>query len=370
MKTNKSFIYILAIFFIISINSIYSFSTYLTKHTYSLVIRQSLFYLIGIIIILILSRIKKENILKYSLPIYIINIVLLILVLLIGTEANGSKAWFNIPIIGTIQPSEFMKIGLILLIAKTISNQELKSAKDELRLITKVIVITIIPSIITFLEPDTGAVIIYFIIAFIMLFASKIRFRWFGIMSVFIATIVSAIFYLYMVKTDTLISLLGTNMFYRFDRIFDWQASSGIQLENSIISIASSGIFGKGINNILLYFPEGHTDFIFTSFSSIYGLVGIFILMITIIWFDILIVKTPTKKAEEQYIIAGICSALFYQQLQNISMTIGLLPITGITLPFISYGGSSLLSYMILLGIIISIQKEKNYKNSFYKFYK
>ena len=123
MKTNKNFIYILIIFFIISINSIYSFTTFLTKDTYSLVIRQSVFYLIGIILILIILKIKPEIILKYSTLIYIINIILLILVLIIGTKVNGTKAWFSIPIIGTFQPSEFMKIGLILMLAKTIYNK-------------------------------------------------------------------------------------------------------------------------------------------------------------------------------------------------------------------------------------------------------
>ena len=149
-------------------------------------------------------------------------------------------------------------------------------------------------------------------------------------------------------------------MFYRFDRIFDWQSSSGMQLENSLISIGSSGYFGKGISNILLYFPEGHTDFIFSSFASIYGLTGMIILILTIIWFDITIINTKTKNNSYKYIIAGTIGALIYQQIQNISMTIGLLPITGITLPFISYGGSSLISYMILLGIIMSIKKKNN----------
>ena len=147
-------------------------------------------------------------------------------------------------------------------------------------------------------------------------------------------------------------------MFYRFDRIFDWSNASGMQLENSIISIGSSGYFGHGISNILLYFPEGHTDFIFASFASIYGLMGMFILIASIVWFDVLLIKTKTREARYKYVIAGMCGALFYQQIQNISMTIGLMPITGITLPFISYGGSSLISYMILLGIVLCIRKD------------
>lgn len=358
MKTNKSFIYILIIFFIISINSIYSFTTFLTKDTYSLVIRQCIFYLIGTILILILLRIKPDRILKYAPIFYIVNITLLVLVLIIGNEVNGTKAWFNIPLIGTFQPSEFMKIGLILMLAKVIDKQIIKNTKDEIILITKVLIITIIPSIITFLEPDTGAVLIYFLIAFVMLFTSKLRIRWFIILFTMIIVLISLLFYTYIFKTDTFIKIFGNSMFYRLDRIFDWQSSSGMQLENSLISIGSSGYFGKGISNILLYFPEGHTDFIFSSYASIYGLTGIIILIATIIWFDITIIKTNTKNKAYKYIIAGTIGALLYQQIQNISMTIGLLPITGITLPFISYGGSSLLSYMILLGIIMSIKKE------------
>ena len=144
MKTNKSFIYILLIFFIISINSIYSFSVFLTNEPYSLVIRQSIFYLLGIIIILIMIKINPHKLIKYSFYIYLINVLLLILVLFIGTEINGARAWFSIPIIGTFQPSEFMKIGLILYIAKIIDNHKIKNYKDELLLILKVFIITII----------------------------------------------------------------------------------------------------------------------------------------------------------------------------------------------------------------------------------
>lgn len=359
MKNNKSFIYILIIFFIISINSIYSFTTFLTEDTYSLVIRQIIFYIIGIILILISTKINPEKILKYSPLIYIINVLLLILVLFIGTEVNGTKAWFSIPLIGTFQPSEFMKIGLILYLAKTVEKQKLKTTKDEIKLITKVIIITLIPSVITFLEPDTGAVLIYFIIALTILFTSKLRIRWFLLLFSVTLSIIGLLFYLYIFKTDLFIKIFGDSMFYRFDRIFDWQASSGMQLENSLISIGSSGYLGNGINNILLYFPEGHTDFIFSSLGSVYGLTGMLILILTIIWFDITLINIKTKKRAYKYIIAGTIGALLYQQIQNISMTIGLMPITGITLPFISYGGSSLISYMILLGIIFSINKRK-----------
>ncbi len=161
MKSNKSFIYILIIFFVISINSIYSFTSFLTHDTYSLVLRQTIFYIIGLILIFMMLKTKPDHVLDYSFIIYIVNIILLVLVLFVGTEVNGTKAWFSIPIIGTFQPSEFMKIGLILYLAKIIDKQKLKDWKDEIFLIIKVFFITVIPSVITFLEPDTGAVIGY-----------------------------------------------------------------------------------------------------------------------------------------------------------------------------------------------------------------
>lgn len=357
MKKNRFYIYILLIFFIISINSIYSFSSFITENTYNLVIRQTCFYVAGIIIIIILLKINPLKIMKYSFYIYALNVILLLLVLFIGKEVNGAKAWFYIPVIGTLQPSEFMKIGLILFIAKIIDKHKINSLKDEFLLIIKIFIVLIIPSFLTFLEPDTGAVFIYFIIAFTMLFVSKIRLRWFIILLFIILSIGLIFFYLYIFKTNLFIKIFGSSMFYRLDRIFDWKSSSGLQLENSIITIGSCGLIGNGINEILLYFPEGHTDFIFTSIASIYGLVGMFVLISTIIAFDTSLVLINTKERSYKYIITGTCGALFYQQVQNISMTVGLMPITGITLPFISYGGSSIISYMILLGIILSIRK-------------
>ena len=214
MKSNKQFIYILIIFFVISINSIYSFTTFLTKDTYSLVLRQSFFYMLGVLFIILILKINPKVLLDYSFFIYIFNIFLLILVLFIGSEVNGTKAWFSIPIIGTFQPSEFMKIGLILYLAKVIDHHKIKGWKDELFLIFKVFIITVIPSVITFLEPDTGAVLIYFIVAFVMIFVSKIRIRWFVFLFSVVGLIISVVFYLFLIKTDLFINIFGYNIFY------------------------------------------------------------------------------------------------------------------------------------------------------------
>ena len=144
------------------------------------------------------------------------------------------------------------------------------------------------------------------------------------------------------------------------DRLTNWQNASGMQLVNSLTAIASAGINGHGIANTPIYFPEMQTDFIFAVYASNTGLIGSIILIITIVYFDLTLISYHNKSQNEhdKYTIAGIIGVLLFQQVYNISMTIGLLPIMGITLPFISYGGSSLLSYMLLLGLIFNISNE------------
>ena len=138
------------------------------------------------------------------------------------------------------------------------------------------------------------------------------------------------------------------------DRILNWSSSSGLQLTNGLTAIGSAGITGHGFNNTPIYFPEMQTDFIFAVFSSNFGFIGATILIGLIIYFDINIIGLSNKSTNisDKLTVAGIIAVLLFQQIQNIGMTVGLLPIMGITLPFISYGGSSLLSYMILIGML------------------
>ena len=156
------------------------------------------------------------------------------------------------------------------------------------------------------------------------------------------------------------ISIFGTNFFYRMDRLIDFKNGSGMQLTNALASIGSAGLFGYGFNKTPIYFPEPHTDFIFSVFTSNFGFVFSCLLILIILYFDIqLIILASKVEFKNQLIISGILAMLIYQQIQNIGMNIGLLPITGITLPFISYGGSSLISYMIMIGLILNINKKK-----------
>ena len=295
---------------------------------------------------------------------YIIGVALLGLVLILGVDVNNARCWFRIPYIGTIQPSEFMKVFLIIILAKLINDFNEKyinpSVMTEFKFLLKILLLVLIPSILTFIEPDTGSVIIYFIITFAMLFIGGLRKRWF-ITILIIGGIFGTLFIgLYFLNHDLFINIFGTSFFYRMDRILNWSNSSGMQLSNSLIAIGSAGLFGHGINNVPIYFPEMQNDFIFAVFSSCFGLIGAIFLIILIVYFDINLISMVSKTTNmtDKYMIGGIIAVLLFQQIQNISMTIGLLPIMGITLPFISYGGSSLLSYMILVGLIFNVSNE------------
>jgi cell division protein FtsW (lipid II flippase) len=217
-----------------------------------------------------------------------------------------------------------------------------------------------VPSILTFLQPDTGVVLIYLLITFIMLFISGIRFRWFILAFTFLGLAIGSVIYIYFYSQDMFINIFGTSFFLRVDRLLDWSSSSGYQLENGLSAIGSGGLLGYGLNNTPIYFPEPQTDFIFAVYASNFGFIGSVLLISLIAYFDIKLIclAIKTNKLINKYIISGIIGMLIYQQVQNIGMTIGLLPITGITLPFISYGGSSLLSYMLMLGFIFNISNE------------
>lgn len=358
-KKINLFIYIpLFSFFIMSILSLYNSSKMISLD--NLIFKQIIWYILGILLILIIKKLGNNFIKDKIIYFYILMNILLFLLLIFAHPVNNAKCWFEIKGIGTFQPSEFMKIALIILIAKILSENKANNFKEEFRLLLKIFVILIIPSILTFLEPDTGVVIMYFIIAIVELFISGLKKEWFIALILTILLVVSIIFCIYSINQDLFVDIFGTSFFLRIDRILDWSNKTGYQLENSLISIGASGLFGFGFKTPL-YFPESQTDFIFAVYSSSFGFIGSLILIIFILIFDIGIINIAmkTKNKMDKYIICGFIGVLFYQQIQNIGMTFGLFPITGITLPFISYGGSSLLSYMIMIGYILNI-KQKN----------
>lgn len=353
----------LIIFAIISITTVYSAQNLLPEYAHNLYLKQLIWYILGFGLAYFIMFIGNKFLYNSAYILYIINVILLVLVLFFGKEVNNSKCWFDLYII-QLQPSEFMKVILILTLSRMINNfntlYDNPSIETELKFILKVMVIVFIPSALTFIEPDTGAVIIYLVTTIVMLFIGGIRKRWFAGLFSIILIFISILFGIYFINQNLFVEIFGTSFFYRIDRILNWSSGSGTQLTNSLIAIGSAGITGHGFNNTPIYFPELQTDFIYGVFASNYGLIGSILLIILFIYFDINLINSASKTYDERdkYTISGIIAMLLFQQIWSLSMTTGLLPIMGITLPFISYGGSSLLSYMFLVGIIFNVSNQ------------
>lgn len=355
-------------FAIISIATIYCAQPLLSSTMQDLAFKQFLWYLAGFLLAYGILCIGNKLILKGTWILYGLGNLSLLGLFFFGKTVNEAKCWYSIPGIGTIQPSEFMKIILIIVIAKLIQDFHERytnpTVLEEFLFLCKIFLIVFVPSILTFLQPDTGVVLIYLLITICMLFVSGIRYRWFFILFAIVGVIIGTILIVYFLSRELFIQIFGTSFFLRVDRLLDWSSGSGYQLQYGRTAIGSGGLFGHGFHQTPIYFPEPQTDFIFAVYASNFGFIGSIFLLGLIAFFDIRLILTAMKSNSniDKYIIGGIVGMLIYQQFQNIGMTFGIMPITGITLPYISYGGSSLLSYMIMTGIIFHI----SYNNSRY----
>ncbi len=345
-----------------------------------LLFNQILFYTLGFIAILIIIYLSNDNLKEFAILGY--KIVLGLLVYLIidyflqrilgrsgnilpfANTVNGSTSWFLFPVIGTLQPSEFMKVILIIVCAYEIKDHNADktdySYSSDISLFLKILKWALLPMILILLQPDTG---IFIIIAFalgLMVVCSGIRKEW--IIGGFILVAVAAFifFYLFYFDRNLFTALFGDS--YRMQRIYGWLETesdilgNGMQLYQALLAIGSAGLLGHGLQSNAISITEPHTDFIFSIIGSNFGLIGCLIIVGLCIALDVRIIQIAlrTKNQVEKLILCGFIAMLVFQQIQNIGMVIGLLPITGITLPMISYGGSSLLSYMLAMGIIMN----------------
>ncbi len=337
------------------------YNTHLTK--------QILWFGIGFLLLIFLQKIKVKFLFQYSFYFYLLGNLLLFLVLFFGKETNGARAWFHFKIFN-FQPSEFMKLALLLYLAKLTNDFQMNHKKKEFIYIIKCSVVVLIPSILVFLEPDTGAIILYFLLLLATFFLSGIKKRWFVLSFLLLSLFLGSFIYLYLFQQDTLIHLIGTSFFYRMDRIINFKSGSGLQLNNALTTIGNAHLFGHGIQKSLLYVPEFPTDFVFTLFLSIFGFLGgIFLLLAFLLLNCFFIQKLNLLKQKEYKIfLHGFFYLFFFQQVQNILMNLGLLPIMGIPLPFLSYGGSNMIVYFLFIGIILNILKESSNKTFASKF--
>ncbi len=305
-------------------------TSYLNKHI--------IFLFISYIMLLISSKINFKFILKFIPLLYLLSLVLLTIVLFIGKEIKGAKAWLHIFGI-SVQPSEITKLVLsIYLPLLFIKNKS----------IIYLIIITIIPSILTFLEPDTGAIIFYIIILLSTLKYYKLNKKILIPVCIIISLFIIGNISIYLINKDLLIDIYGTNIFYRIDRLISFKNQNNIQTTNSLISIGSHN---------LLYIPESHNDFIFARIISSFPLLFLPILLSYLSIFIYYLKNISNKKNISNIINFIILNTLLFQIFYNILMNLSLVPIIGIPLPFMSYGGSYLVTLYTLIGLSINNSK-------------
>lgn len=322
---------------------------------YHYFIMQLIFLIIGIILMVLVSKVDYKVYLKRSNKILFICIILLILVLIpgIGKVRNGSRSWFGIGGLG-IQPSEFMKLALIIFTSKYIHNNP-KCMSSVKKGAFPILLVTMLSFLLIMLQPDFGTGTILVITIISMLFISGIETSFF-IKSMFVL-IFSA-------------SILILAAPYRLKRVVSflnpWSdpLGTGFQAIQSLYAIGPGGLFGLGFGNSIqkhFYLPEPQTDFIFSIISEELGILGIISVAALFLFIIIRCVKISAKAPDmfSKFISFGILFQLSFQALLNLSVVVGLIPVTGVTLPFFSYGGSSLLITMISMGIVLNISRHE-----------
>ena len=367
MKYNKFLKHLSFWFPLLTLTSISLLIMYHTKYISNIYennfIKQIIWFSIGYGILSLSKLLPIKSIFKYSKYLYLLGIISLILVLLIGNSINGSKAWLSIGPI-SFQPSEIMKLFYTCYLTHLVCNTKTFNAFEELSLLIKVFLLFLIPTVLIFLEPDTGGVIYLLIITITILLNSTIRKRWFIIIAIIIAILSYSFIYFYIYNKELLINLIGTSFFYRVERILDFK--KGLQIENALTAIGNAPFISFNLTKVGVYIPESATDFIFALSSNVFGLLGPSTILLSYLILDYYLISYCQKISKKEYRLFGysFTSLLIISELINIAMNLSLVPIIGIPLPFLSYGGSGTITLFMYLSLLFANTNDKdNSKN-------
>ena len=363
MKNKKIDIILLICTIIISlfgITMIYSASfiwaSYKFNNPYKFAISQMIFFIVGLLIIYIINKIRIDFLKEKANTILLISFLLLLLVLIpgIGTIRNGSRSWFGIGGFG-IQPSEFSKIGLIVYVSKYLCNNN-KLMKDIKKGVLPILLVIGLFFLLIMLEPDFGTAMVITITLIVIIFTSGVKLSFFTNIGIF--------------------SILGIILLiiiapYRMARIVSflnpWNdpLGSGFQIIQSLYAIGPGGLLGQGFlksRQKSFYLPEPQTDFIFSIISEEFGILGVLIVcsLFFIIFYRCIKIALRQTDLFKKYLVFGLSFGIIIQAILNLCVVVGIIPVTGVTLPFLSYGGSSLLVSMTSIGIILNISRNNN----------
>jgi len=357
------------------------------QYSGNFVLRQIIFFGIGIVVVffVMLFELKRVRFLRWIL--YVSCFILLLTIFIFGETypcisigltipcINGANRWINLPGF-QIQPSEFMRIALILVVADIIQRHnekflhEKRTFKSDLWLIIKSLLVIIAPVALIYDQPDTGITVLIFVTTAIMLVTAGIK--WTYILGAGAITAVITVTFLSLVINEPEV-LFNVELFdrpvfarHQFNRIYGWFdpfgtiSHQGRHLAYGLMAMASGGIFGNGFQSFALFFPEAHTDFIFAVIGMDFGMIGSMVVIgISLLFnFAVLNIAVLNREHYNGHVCVGIFASLMTQQFWNVGMILGILPITGVTLPFISHGGSSVLASMIMLGLVLSAHVE------------
>ena len=323
------------------------------NNPYKFAIMQSIFLVIGIFLMLFLSKVDYHIYYKYANKILLLCGILLLLVLIpgIGSVRNGSRSWFGIGSLG-IQPSEFAKLGLIMYVSKYLTNNN-RIMKDVIKGVFPILLVIGLFFALIMLEPDFGTSMVIVLTLVVLIFISGVKISFFlkvglvGLLGV-VGIIIAAPY-----RIKRIVSFLNP-----------WSdpLGSGYQILQSLYAIGPGGLLGQGFLNSrqkYFYLPEPQTDFIFSIISEELGFLGVLIVtnLFLFIFYRGVYNSLKCKDLYGKYLAFGLAFGLIIQASLNLCVVVGLIPVTGVTLPFISYGGSSLLVSMISIGIILNISR-------------
>jgi len=365
--------FILMLFCIVSLFAIASAQTS-GQYNFNFVPLQIRWYIVGAVIIAMAMYLEPEQYKKMSWLLYGLGVALLVFLYFapggkdqIAEMRLGAKRWLHLPVLGTIQPSEFIKTFFILGMARAVSGHHEKftdkTLKTDFLLLGKIMMVLLLPLFFIIQQPDLGTSLVFIAITAAIIIVAGISWRILLPLFTGTAAIGGGLLWMALYAQDFLEDKLGFSR-YQFKRVYSWldpysyPSDEGYNLLTSMTAIGSGGLTGKGFQGREVYIPENHTDFIFSVIGEEYGFIGacLVITLFFILIYHLTKVALELKDPFSVYVCTGIIAMITFHVFENIGMTIQLLPITGIPLPFISYGGSSLMSNMLAIGLVFSMK--------------